>query len=648
VEAGRDNNLANGGSRSRETAADAASGELSTPLAITFRDPGPGDALQFVVRAFPNMIASPGVRVLRCSVRSLICCFLAMALAQNSHAQIDRITGKPFATRSEVLGRHGMVCTSVPAATQVGIEILKRGGSAVDAAIAANATLGLMEPISNGVGGDLFAIVYSAKENKLYGLNGSGRSPLGLSYDQMKAELEKIHHTTIPPTGMLPISVPGAVDAWAELHKKFGKLKLSEDLSPAVHYAEEGFPVTELIAYYWSFGPRIYKDLPGAFFQIYTLDGKGRTPAKGDIFKNPALANTLRLIGEKGRDVFYKGEIADKIDAFMQQNAGFLRKVDFEKHASTWLDPVSTNYRGYDVFELPPNGQGIATLQILNILEGFDLKAMGRNSPDTLHTMIEAKKLVWADRAKFYADPAFAKIPLKGLLSKEYAAERRKLIDPQHAARQIEPGNPALDQGDTIYMCTADNEGNMVSLIQSNYRGMGSGISVPGLGFIFQDRGQLFSMEPGHANVYAPGKRPFHTIIPGFVMKDGKPWEAFGVMGGGMQPQGHVQVLTNQIDFGLNVQEAGDASRWQHESGQEPVGNGVTEGGQKVEPAGFVDVESGIPYETVRELKKRGHDVRYDVGGYGGYQAIKVEMHDGERVYVGASESRKDGQAAGY
>ena len=564
------------------------------------------------------------------------------------HAQIDRITGKNFATRSEVLARHGMVCTSVPAATQVGLDILKRGGSAVDAAIAANATLGLMEPVSNGVGGDLFAIVYSAKENKLYGINGSGRSPLGLSYDQMKAELAKLHRETIPPTGMLPITVPGTVDAWAELHKKFGRLKLSDDFAPAIRYAEEGFPVTELIAYYWSFGPRIYKGLPGAFLETYTLDGKGRTPAKGDIFKNPGLAATLRLIGEKGRDAFYKGEIAGKIDSFMQQNGGFLRKVDFEKHTSTWVDPVSTNYRGYDVFELPPNGQGIATLQMLNILEGFDLRATGRDSPDTLHTMIEAKKLVWADRAKFYADPAFAKIPVTQLISKQYATERRKLIDPQHAARQIESGNPALDRGDTIYLCTADDEGNMVSLIQSNYRGMGSGIVVPGLGFMFQDRGQLFSMDPNHANVYAPGKRPFHTIIPGFVMKDGKPWEAFGVMGGGMQPQGHVQVLTNQIDFGLNVQEAGDASRWQHEGGQEPTGTGVTESGAKVDAAGFVDLESGIPYETVRELRKRGHDLRFDVGGYGGYQAIRVEMHDGQRVYVGASESRKDGQAAGY
>jgi gamma-glutamyltranspeptidase/glutathione hydrolase len=564
---------------------------------------------------------------------------LATALAL--HAQIDRVTGKNFATRSEVLATHGMVCTSVPAATQVGLEILKRGGSAVDAAIAANATLGLMEPVSNGVGGDLFAIVYSAKENRLYGINGSGRSPVGLSYDQMKTELTKLHRETIPPLGVLPISVPGCVDGWAELHEKFGKLKLSDDLAPAIQYAEEGFPVTDLIAYYWAFGPRLYKGLPGAFLETYTLDGKGGTPAKGDIFKNPALARTLRSIGEKGRDAFYRGEIADKVDAFMRANGGFLRKIDFEKHTSTWVEPVSVNYRGYDVFELPPNGQGIATLQMLNILEGFDLRAMGRNSPETLHTMIEAKKIVWADRAKFYADPAFAKIPLTGLLSKTYAAERRKLIDPNHAEKHIEAGNPGLDQGDTIYMCSADDEGNMVSLIQSNYRGMGSGIVVPGLGFMFQDRGELFSMDPQHANVYAPGKRPFHTIIPGFVMKDGKPWEAFGVMGGDMQPQGHVQVLTNQIDFGLNVQEAGDASRWHHEGDNEPTG-------EKMENGGYVEVESGIPYESVRELRKRGHDMRFDVGGYGGYQAIKVEMHDGRRVYVGASESRKDGQAAGY
>lgn len=571
--------------------------------------------------------------------RTLLLSILAAVIVDlSADAQVDRITGKMFATRSEVVARHGMVCTSVPLATQVGIEILKRGGNAIDAAIAANATLGLMEPVSNGIGGDLFAIVYSAKESKLYGINGSGRSPLGLSYEQMKAELDKLNMKAIPPRGMLPISVPGCVDAWAELHKKFGKLSLGDDLAPAARYAEEGFPVSDLIAYYWGFGPRLYKDLPGAFTQTYTMNG--RTPAKGDVFKNPALANTLRLIGTKGRDAFYKGEIADKIDKFMRENGGFLRKEDFEKHTSTWFEPVSTNYRGYDVFELPPNGQGIATLQMLNILEGFDLAKMGRNSPETLHTMIETKKIVWADRAKYYADPAFAKIPLTKLLSKDYAAERRKLIDPMHAAKSVAAGK--IDNGDTIYMCAADDEGNMVSLIQSNYRGMGSGIVVPGLGFMFQDRGELFSMEPGHASVYAPGKRPFHTIIPGFVMKDGKPYEAFGVMGGGMQPQGHIQVLTNQIDFGLGLQEAGDAPRWQHEGDNEPTGEKMNERG------GYVNLESGIPAETQRELFKRGHDVRFDVGGYGGYQAIKVEMHDGVRVYLGASESRKDGMAAGY
>ena len=576
-------------------------------------------------------------------LRFLFSAAVLLTTVNFSLGQVDRITGKSFATRSEVMGRHGMVCTSVPLATQVGIEILKRGGSAVDAAIAANAALGLMEPVSNGIGGDLFAIVYNAKENKLYGLNGSGRSPLGLSYDQMKTELAKLKRDTIPPRGMLPISVPGCVDAWAELHKKFGKLKLADDLAPAARYAEEGFPVSELIAFYWRFGPELYKDLPGAFFETYTLDGKGRTPATGDIFKNPALAKTLRLIGEKGRDAFYKGEIAQKIDAFMQANGGYLRKADFEKHTSTWVEPVSTNYRGYDVFELPPNGQGIATLQILNILEGFDLRAWGRTAPETVHAMVEAKKLAWADRAKFYADPDFAKAPVTELISKKYAAERRKLIDPLKAAKKVGPGNPAtLDQGDTIYLCTADDEGNMVSLIQSNYRGMGSGIVVPGLGFMLQDRGELFSMEPGHANVYAPGKRPFHTIIPGFVMKEGKPWLAFGVMGGGMQPQGHVQVLTNTIDFGLTTQEAGDASRWQHEGDSEPTGEKLNEHG------GFVNLETGYPYETVRELMLKGHDVRLDVGGYGGYQAIKVEMRENQRVYFGASESRKDGQAAGY
>jgi gamma-glutamyltranspeptidase / glutathione hydrolase len=377
--------------------------------------------------------------------------------------------------------------------------------------------------------------------------------------------------------------------------------------------------------------------LPGAFLDVYAPNG--RAPAEGDVFRNPALARTLRLIGEHGSDAFYKGEIADQIDAFMRANGGFLRKADLERHTATWVEPVSVNYHGYDVYELPPNSQGIATLQILNILEGYDLKAMGYNSPDALHLMIEAKKLAFEDRAKYYADPAFAHIPLEGLLSKDYATGRRKLINPNRAARSYPAGNPALQAGDTIYMCTADSEGNMVSLIQSNYRGMGSGITVPGLGFTFQDRGELFALEPGHANVYAPGKRPFQTIIPGFVMKDGEPWEAFGVMGGAMQPQGHVQVLVNQIDFGMDVQEAGDAARWQHNDSSEPTGEMMTDGG-------YVTVESGIPFASVRALELRGHDVRAGLGDFGGYQAIRWDPVN--RVYHGASESRKDGCAIGY
>ncbi|HUL52862.1 MAG TPA: gamma-glutamyltransferase [Opitutaceae bacterium] len=554
-------------------------------------------------------------------------------------AQVDRITGKPFATRSEVIAQHGMVCTSQPLATQVGLDILKAGGSAVDAAIAANATLGLMEPVSSGVGGDLFAIVWDAKSHRLYGLNASGRAPLGLSFEQMQAELAKLHRATIPPDGMLPISVPGAVDGWCELHGKFGKLPMAQVLAPAIRYAREGFPVSELIAFYWERNVAILRarHLPGAFVETYAPGG--HAPAKGEIFRNADLARTYELIAGGGRDVFYRGEIADRIDAFMRANDGWLRKADFERHTSTWVEPLSTNYRGYDVYELPPNGQGIAALQMLNILEGFDLRALGFQSADALHVMIETKKLVFEDRAKFYADPAFAKVPVRWLISKEYAAERRKLIDPAHAARTYDAGHPPANDGDTIYLCTADAAGNMVSLIQSNYRGMGSGITVPGLGFDFQDRGEIFTMEPGHANVYAPGKRPFHTIIPAFVMKDGQPWLAFGVMGGAMQPQGHVQILVNLIDYGLNLQEAGDAARWQHDGSTDYDHPKMTDGG-------WVDLESGIPWGVVAELKRRGHDIRTDLGGFGGYQAIAWDARN--RTYIGASEGRKDGQAAGW
>lgn len=557
-------------------------------------------------------------------------------------AQVDRLTGRAFATRSEVLAPHGMVCTSHPLASQVGLEVLKAGGSAIDAAIAANAALGVMEPINCGVGGDLFAIVYDARTRKLYGLNASGRSPLGLSYERMKAELARQHLDYIPMLGMLCTSVPGAVDGWFTLHEKFGKLPMAEVLTPAIRYAEEGYPVTEYIGYLWNRDAKLHlgKPVSGAAYEETFAPG-GHAPAKGEMFRNPALAQTYRKLAAGGRDVFYRGELADEFDAYFRANGGWLRKVDFEKHGSTWVEPITTNYRGYDIYELPPNGQGLAALEMLNILEGYDLRKMGYNSPDALHVMIEAEKLAFEDRAKFYADPEFGRIPIEGLLSKSYAAERRKLIRMDQAARTYDAGHPATHQGDTTYLCVADKDGNMVSLIQSNFFGTGSGAVVPGTGFGFQNRGALFTMEPGHANVYAPGKRPFHTIIPGFVMKDGEPWEAFGLMGGSVQPQGHVQVLVNQIDFDMGVQEAGDASRWKHDGSSEPTG-------QKMLDGGFVQVESGIPYESVRELVKRGHDVRARgaTETFGGYQAIRWDRKN--RVYIGASESRKDGQAVGY
>jgi gamma-glutamyltranspeptidase / glutathione hydrolase len=560
-----------------------------------------------------------------------------LASAIGSLAQVDRITGKHFATRSEVIASHGMAATAQPLASEIAIDILKQGGSAVDAAIAANAALGLMEPISCGVGGDLFAVIWDAKSQRLYGINGGGRSPMGLSYEQLKSELERLGTKQIPKFGVLPINVPGTVDAWFELHQKFGKLPISQHLAPAIKYAEEGFPVSELIVYYWGRNVAILAQQPGGILQTYTVDGK--PPVKGEIFRNRDLAHTYRLLAEQGRDVFYKGEIAEKIDAFFRANGGYLRKEDFAAHQSEWVEPISTNYRGYDVYELPPNTQGVTTLEMLNILEGYDLKTMGFGSADTLHVMVEAKKLAFEDRARSYGDPRFSTAPLETLLAKEYATQRRNLIDRQHASRHFDAGTGKLAQGDTTYFCVADKDGNMISIIQSNYRGMGSGIVVPGLGFGFQDRGELFTMEAGHPNVYAPGKRPFHTLIPGFVMKNGKPWLAFGVMGGDMQPQGHVQVLTNLIDFGMNLQEAGDAPRWHHEGSSEPTGEVMTDGG-------YVEVETGFPYDNIRELMNRGHHVRFDLGGYGGYQAIMRDPVTG--VYYGASESRKDGCAIGY
>ena len=542
----------------------------------------------------------------------------------------DRITGELFATRSEVIAQNAMVATSHPLASQIGIDILKEGGNAIDAAIAANAALGLMEPTGNGIGGDLFAIVWIEKEKKLYGLNASGRSPENLTLKYFKENNFK----SIPAYGPLPVSVPGCVDGWFELHNKFGKIKMRDILSPTIKYAEDGFPVTELVSYYMKIASDNFQDYPN-FKETYFIDDS--TPEKGQVFKNPDLANTLRTIVKNGKKGFYEGEIAQTIANFVQDQGGFLSYDDLKNHKSEWIEPVSTNYRGYDVWELPPNGQGIAALQILNLLEGYDIRSMGFGTADYIHHFVEAKKIAFADRAKYYADMDFNEIPVDYLISKEYADIRRKEINSDNSASTVLPGD--IENGDTIYLTTADSEGNMVSLIQSNYRGMGSGMVPNDLGFMLQDRGELFSLDENHFNVYAPKKRPFHTIIPAFITKDGNPLISFGLMGGAMQPQGHAQIVINIIDFDMNLQEAGDAPRIRHQSNQQPTGGEMTDGGE-------VALEKGFNYKQIRELMKKGHKVIYDLGSFGGYQAIMIDYIN--KVYYGASESRKDGSAIGY
>jgi gamma-glutamyltranspeptidase/glutathione hydrolase len=556
---------------------------------------------------------------------------LALTICMGSLWAQDRVTGKNFASRSEVLAQNGMVATSHPLATQIGIDILKQGGNAIDAAIAANAALGLMKPTGSGIGGDLFAIIWDAKTQKLYGLNASGRSPKDLTLDYFKQE--KI--TKIPSHGPLPVSIPGCVDGWSELNSRFGSMSLEEILKPSIAYAEEGFPVTELIGYYLERSIRYYeqKGFPNIKETYYQ---NGKIPSKGSIYKNPLLAETYRKIASGGRDAFYEGEIAKVISTFIQDQGGFLSYDDLKTHKSEWVEPVSVNYRGYDVWELPPNGQGIAALQMLNILEGYDFSSIGFGSPEHIHLFVEAKKLAFEDRAKYYADMDFANVPVEELISDGYAAERRKLINENRAGKYAAG---ELSAGETIYLTTADKEGNMVSLIQSNYRGMGSGMVPPQLGFMLQDRGELFSLNENDYNVYEPGKRPFHTIIPAFITKDGQPFMSFGVMGGDFQPQGHVQIVMNMVDFGMNLQEAGDAPRIDHSGTSSPTG-------EKAEDTGEIHLESGFGYETIRTLMGKGHKVGYIRGAYGGYQAIMYDSETG--VYYGASESRKDGMAAGY
>ncbi|HEX3798250.1 MAG TPA: gamma-glutamyltransferase family protein [Verrucomicrobiae bacterium] len=566
----------------------------------------------------------------------------------------DRYSGETWATRSPVIAEHGMAATEQPLASAAAIAILKQGGSAVDAAIAANAIMGVMQPVLNGMGGDLFAIVWDPDTHQLYGYNASGPAARSRSLEKMRAEVAAAYRKAglpqtnhIPSVGSLPVTVPGAVDGWFALHQKFGKLPMTDVLAPAIGYARDGFPVTELIAKYWKGGMMAFErrrnlieELDNARHTYLIADDHGgHPPEQGEIFKNPDLAHTLTLIAKGGRDTYYKGKIAHTMDAYFKRIGGDLNYSDFANFHGEWVTPQSVNYHGYDVYELPPNGQGFAVLEMLQILKHFDLKKMGIGSADTLITLLEAKRLAYEDLAKFYADPHFASVPMKGLISEAYGAERAKEINSSQANPAIGPGNPQLFNGDTIYLTTADKNGMMVSLIQSNYRGLGSGLVADHLGFMFQDRGELFSLDTNAANVYASGKRPFHTIIPGFVMKDGQPFLSFGLMGGDMQCQGHAQVLTDIIDFGLNIQEADDAARWRHIGNAEPTGEAST-------GIGTVEMESGFDPTVKAALQTRGYKVMPGTGGFGGYQAIMWDAQ--HHVYWGASEMRKDGEAIGY
>ena len=557
--------------------------------------------------------------------------FIILLITAQLYSQ-DRITGELFATRSEVIAQNGMVASSHPLATQIGIDVLKKGGNAIDAAIAVNAALGLMEPTGCGIGGDLFAIVWDPKTKKLHGLNASGPSPQSLSLDFF---LEN-NYEGIPYYGALSVSVPGAVAGWIALHDKFGNLTMDQILSPAIHYAENGFPLTELIAYYMQRSVQrfIIADYPN-IKETYMEPNGGKLPSEGEIFKNPLLAQTYKTIAKKGKQGFYSGKVARAIAEEVQQQGGFLTTADLSSFEVEWVDPVSINYRGYDVWELPPNGQGIAALQILKILEGYDFSKIDFGSDEHIHLFTEAKKLAFEDRAKFYADMTFADVPIETLLSESYADQRRALI--KEKASMYSAGQ--ISAGETIYLTVADKDGYMVSLIQSNYFGMGSGVVPEGVGFMLQNRGALFSLDENHANVYAPSKRPFHTIIPAFVTKDDSPFLSFGVMGGDFQPQGHSQIVMNIVDFGMNTQEAGDAPRWDHKGSSSPRGSQATNNGK-------IRVEGGIPYSTIRQLMSRGHNVGFALGEFGGYQAILWDEKN--QVYRGASESRKDGQVSGY
>ncbi|MEX2496375.1 MAG: gamma-glutamyltransferase [Woeseia sp.] len=568
----------------------------------------------------------------------------ALAVAAQPQERGTRYTGDGFASRSPVLGGNGMAATSHPVASLIAVETLKKGGSAIDAAIAANSMLALVEPHACGIGGDLFAIVWDPRSKKLEGYNGSGRSPLGLDYETLAKRVGE--DSRLPLFGPLSVSVPGAVDGWFALHERFGRLPMSELLAPAIRYARDGVPVTEVDAALWADALAEFEasGLPAEQLaelrKTYLVDG--RPPRAGEIFRNPGLADSYARLVQGGREAYYQGDLGQRIVAAVQDGGGALSREDLHAHRGEWVSPVSVRYRGYDVYELPPNGQGIAALQILNLLQGYPLAELGRDNADFWHLMVEATKLAYEDRAHYYSDPAFSDSDYAWLLSPGYADERRDLIDMQKAALSVPAGAPP-PHGDTTYLAVADQDGMMVSFIQSNYWEFGSGLVPEGAGFALQNRGSSFSMDENHANVYAPGKRPFHTIIPAMVMKNDSPVMAFGVMGGFLQPQGHVQILVNMIDLGMNVQEAGDAARFVHGGDSQPTGGKMSDGGK-------VLMEAGINPAVVEELRRRGHRIDHGarpyIGSVGGYQAVWRDPETG--VYHGASEMRFDGAALGY
>jgi gamma-glutamyltranspeptidase/glutathione hydrolase len=540
---------------------------------------------------------------------------IALALSMAS----DRPAPDAKLGRSPVLATRGMVATSQPLAAVAGLRVLQEGGNAIDAAIATAAVLNVVEPMMAGIGGDLFALVYDADSQKLYGLNATGRAGALASAQKLRERgLERI-----PYDDILSVTVPGALDGWEMLQSRFGSRPLAELLEPAIFYAESGFPVSEIIATDWELSVPKLKRHPDST-STYLVDG--RAPRHGEIFKSPDLGRTFRLIAEKGPDVFYRGELARRIVDFVQAEGGFLTYEDLANHHGDWVEPISTPYRDATVYQIPPNSQGFVALEMLNILEGFDLQKLGHNSAEYFHRMIEAKKLAFADRDRYLADPEKVLVPLEKLISKEYAAERRRLIDSERAATEVAPG--LIDSTETVYLTVVDEKRNVVSFIYSVFDDFGSGRVVPGTGIALQNRGAGFSLESGHPNEMAPGKRALHTNMPGMVFKNGKPWISYGVMGGDMQPQGHAQVLSNIIDFGMNVQQAGEAPRFRHFS------------------EGAVAFESGVDIDVLQALIQKGHRPMIRMAVYGGYQAIEIDWENG--VLIGGSDPRKDGCALGY